>query len=195
MVAIHPEVATADAPDGRASRRRGEELLEITPPGAGHRVAAVEHHLDRHARHLFALGEVEQRNQVRVDRVHAARADQPHEMERAAGARHLPALLHEHRINEESAVGDRLRDSHQILLHHSAGAEVEVPHLAVADLAARQADGFAGGLEEGARRVRPESVPGRHRRHRDRVPLALGAISPSVEDEEDDRRGTGRRCH
>ena len=40
--------------------------------------------LDRDARHPLALREVEQREQMRVDRVHAAGADQTHEMQRAA---------------------------------------------------------------------------------------------------------------
>ena len=79
-----------------------------------------------------------------------------------------------------------LVDADEVLLHHAARAEIEVSDLAVADLAARQADRLARRLEQRARCARPERVPRRHGRHRDRIALALGAIAPAVEDEEDD---------
>ena len=48
----------------------------------------------------------------------------------------------------ESAVGDRVADAQQFLLHHAAGADVHVPDLGIAHLPVRQADIAAGGVQE-----------------------------------------------
>ena len=183
MIAVHAVVPAAHAGDLRAALRESHQLLEVPESGARHGVAAVEHRLDRHVRHALPLGQLEQREQVRVDRMHAPRADQPDEVQRATIRDDTPACVHEHGVREEAAVLDRIVDPNEILLDDTTRAEVQVSDLAVAHLSAGQADRFLRRCEQRARRARPEAIPGRHVRHRDRVALALGAITPTVEDE------------
>jgi hypothetical protein len=193
VVAIHPVVSATDAADDRTSLRRGQQLLEVAEPRAGHGVSPVEHDLDGDARHVLPLRELEQRQQMRVDGMHAARANEADEMQRAPGCLHTATGVDEDRVLEEASVLDGVVDADEILLHHTTRAEVEVTDLAVAHLSARQPDRFLRRRKQGTRRARPQPVPGGNVRHRDRVALALGAVTPPVEDEKDDRRGT-RRC-
>ena len=137
MIAVHPVVAATHAADRRAALRRRHQLLEVAESGARHRVAAVEHDLDRDTRHLLTLREVEQREQMGVDRVHATLADQTDEMQGAPAGLHPAAHVDEDRVLEEAAVLDRVVDAHEILLHHAAGTEVEMTDLAVSHLSAR----------------------------------------------------------
>ena len=48
----------------------------------------------------------------------------------------------------DAAVRHGVADPHQFLLHHAAGADIQVPDLGVAHLALRQPDVAAGGVQE-----------------------------------------------
>src|SRR5438045_3117810 len=61
MVAVHPEVPAAHTPDRRAALREPHQLFEIAESRPRHRVAAVEHHLNRHSRYALAFGQLQQR--------------------------------------------------------------------------------------------------------------------------------------
>jgi hypothetical protein len=113
-------------------------------------------------------------------------ADQSDQVQRPPGALRGPTGLDERLVVEERPVLDRLRDSHQVLHHDAAGAQVEVPDLAVAHLPFGQSHGKPGGLEQRAGGSRDERVPRRHRRHRDRIPLALAPIAPTIQNDQYD---------
>jgi hypothetical protein len=90
--------------------------------------------VDRHPRDPTLLGEVDEREEVPVEPVHAARADQPEQVQRPAVSLDLLARGDERRVLEERAVGDRLRDADHVLEHASAGTQVQVADLAVPHL-------------------------------------------------------------
>ena len=192
MVAIHAEVAATDTRESRAALRLRDQLLQITESGAWHGVASVEHRVNGDAGHLFARGEIEQREQMRVDRVHAARPDQADEVQRARVRLGLVARAEERLIAEEAAISDRLGDAHEILLDDAPGAEVQMTDLTVPDLATWQAHCLSRRFQQRLRCSRPESVPRWHVCHRDRIAFFFGAITPAIEDEEN-YRGAWRR--
>src|SRR5205807_39586 len=88
---------------------------------------------------------------------------------------------------EEVARLDVLRDAHDILRDHATCAEVQVTHLAVADLAVGKPHGESGRVEECARRPAPEAMPGGRITQLDGVALAAGTKAPAVEHDQDDR--------
>ena len=92
----------------------------------------------------------------------------------------------EHGELVELAPLDALGDAHEVLRDHATGAQVEVPDFAVAHLSDREPDGEFAGIEEGARVVVPQPVPGGRVRHRDGIALPLGPVSPAVEHHEHD---------
>src|ERR1051325_7167226 len=85
--------------------------------------------------------------------------DQPDEVQRAAALSCSCTQLDERRQAEELAGLDGLRDAHDVLRDHAAGAEVQVTHLAVADLSVGKSHGESGRVEERARRLGPEAMP------------------------------------
>jgi hypothetical protein len=119
--------------------------------------------------------------------VHARRpGQQPHQVQGAARLAEPPPEFLQHRQLVELAPLDALRDAHEVLGDHAAGAEVEVPHLAVAHLAGGESHGEAARVEQRARVTAPQFGPGGRLRERDGVALALGPVAPPVEHHEHD---------
>src|SRR5256885_12778049 len=98
----------------------------------------------------------------------------------------LPSFerAHQRRVLEEGAVFDRLVDAQQVLEQDAAGADRQVPDLAVPHLAGRQPDRFAGRVERRVRERLPEAVEVRRIGELDCVAWARGRAAPAVEDDE-----------
>src|SRR5215469_7867364 len=71
-------------------------------------------------------------------------------------------------------------------------ADVEVPDFAVAHLAFRQANKRAAGLNQGVGIFAQQAVVSRLAGEGDGVSFGFGAITPAVEDDEDEWFGTGQ---
>ncbi len=108
-------------------------------------------------------------------------------MHRAAARLHGAEEPHELLVGEETPVGDRGVDAHEIGGDRAAGAEVHVADLAVAHLSRGESYSEPRRLEQRARMARRERVPVRRSRERDGVPFALFAMAPAVEHDEDHR--------
>src|SRR5687767_1492841 len=108
-------------------------------------------------------------------------------MERSAVAFDGLAGFHERGIFEEPSALDRLVDANEILHHNAPRAEVQVTDLAVPHLSLGKSDAKARGVQERARRARPEAIPRRRIGERNGVSFALFPVAPSVEHYEHDR--------
>ena len=162
-------------------------MRTTSAPSVGRGVATVEEAVDGDVRHLEPHAQLDAGEQVAVERVHATGAEQPDQVQRAAGLPEPGAELLQHRQLVELAPLDALRDAHEILRHHAPGAEVEVAHLAVAHLADGEPDGESARVEQRAGVAVPEPLPGGRVRERDGIALALGPVAPPVEHHEHDR--------
>jgi hypothetical protein len=87
------------------------------------------------------LREIEQREQVTIDRVNAAVANEAHEVQRPACLSDVRGSLRERRNPEERPVADCEVDANDVLHHDPAGAKVEVPDFAVSHLPLGQSNG------------------------------------------------------
>jgi len=82
---------------------------------------------------------------------------------------------------------DGVGDARQVLHHHAARADVEMPHLGIAHLPARQADVETRGVQEGMRRRCPEPVEGRRARLKHGVVGGVFPPSPAVQNRQHHR--------
>ena len=90
-------------------------------------------------------------------------------------------------IFKKTFVPDRHRDLRIVLIEHLAGAERQVPHLAVADLAPREPDGDARGLQarHGEIFLEPQEIF--RLRNVDGIRFALRPDPPPVKHDKNDR--------
>ena len=96
-------------------------------------------------------GMFDKRIQVLVAGMHAAIGEQAHEMQ--CGTRRLCRRnsIVDHGIIADGAGAASHVDTRELLMHHAAGADVEMPHLGVAHLTLRKAHGLSRGFELGVR--------------------------------------------
>ena len=125
---------------------------------------------------------------MRVDRVHAAGADQTHEMQRATVLPSRGGSVDEHGFVKKLPSAIDCVDADEVLLHHPAGAEVQMPHLAVAHLPARQPNRLPRRRRAACAARAPRACPRSERSPCDRIAFSLRAVAPAIEDEEDDGR-------
>src|SRR5436305_10927203 len=104
--------------------------------------------MDRDARHLLTRAKVDQREEMLVDRVNTAAPNETDEVNGPAVALRDVAGLDEGGIREERLVPNRFSDAHQVLHHDAAGAEVQMPDLAVSHLTFGEANREARRLEQ-----------------------------------------------
>ena len=151
--------------------------------------------MDRHGQ-VVSPPEFNGREQMLVQRMDPAGPDQPDEVQRAAALSCSFTQLDERRQAEELARLDGLRDAHDVLRDHAAGTEVQVTHLAVADLSLGESNGELRCVKERAGRLSPEAMPNGGVTELDGVALAAGTKTPAVEHDQDDRGARPTRlCH
>ena len=189
-VAVHPEVAPGERRDVHPGAGEAPHVEQERADDLGaqrrRRVAAVEEAMDGDGGHPGPDAELDTGQQVPVERVDAARAEQPHQVQGAAALPEAGAELDEGGELVELAALNALRDSHEVLRHHPSGAQVQVPDLAVAHLSFRQSHREAASVQQRSGVGVPEPVPDRGRGQLNRVTLALGAVAPAVQDDQDD---------
>ncbi len=96
-------------------------------------------------------------------------------------------------MREELAVLDHQVDAGDVHVHDAPGADVEMANLAVAHLPFGQADERSAGMNQRVGILAQQPVIGRLARERDGIGLGFGAISPAVEDDENEWFGTGHK--
>ena len=127
----------------------GLELFQILRCRSGGHITAVQKSVHIHLGNALFLGHLQQIVQVGYMAVYATGRHKTHQVQGL-----VLGILHsanQHFILIGLAVGKRLGNAGQILVHHAAGAHIGVAHLAVAHLAVRQAHIHTGGTDIGIR--------------------------------------------
>ena len=158
LVAVHREIAADDGGDAHAVRQRLAQRGEVVGGGLRRRVAAVGegvHHASARRRRAGCAPAPR-----RGPGANARRRATPAPSDGRCPWTRCSLAMNptQRRRLGEAAVGDRVADAHQLLLHHAAGADVHVADLGVAHLAVGQADVAAGGVQEGVRAGLPQLV-------------------------------------
>jgi hypothetical protein len=200
VIAVHAEVASAQRREYSAPRILRNLLLQFgeeTAARVRRRVTSVQHAMDGHRADALAIREIEQREQMRIERVHAAVAEQSDEMQRDSARRSVATGGDERSVAEEGAGFDRGTDAHQVLLHHATGTKVHVADLAVPHLTLRQADTPPTRFQQRAGHRTHQVIPVWRLGEGDCVRGGVLAVPPTIENHEADRpngvRGHGWR--
>src|SRR5262249_61208134 len=129
--------------------------------------------MNGNAGYLTPCADLDEREQVLIDGVHSAFADEPHEVH---GGLSLPGELtglDERVILEKRAGLDRFADADEVLHHDAAGAQIQMADLAVAHLAFGKAHGATGRMQQCCWVASNEGVPGWRIRESDGVSFTL----------------------
>jgi hypothetical protein len=137
--------------------------------------------------HTGIVAEPDRGEEMRVERVHAAVADEPDEVQGPPGLLERPAEIDKRRQLEELSRFDGLRNPHHVLGDDATSPEVQVSDFAVADLPLRKPDRQPRSVQQGSRSACPEAVPGGRVAQLDGVAFTARAEPPAVKDDEPDR--------
>src|SRR5882762_11825087 len=99
-------------------------------------------------------------------------------------------MLHrveQHGMRKEVAGRDQLVDARDVHMHHTSGADVQVPDFAIAHLTFGKADKRTASLNQRVGKVPQKAIIGGLPRKSDGIGLSLGAVTPAVENDEDER--------
>ena len=132
-------------------------------------------------------GHFQQRVQVSLIRVHAAVGDQAEQMQLPAATLRVLHGVKQHGILEELAVQDHELNARRVHVHDAPGADVQVPHFAIAHLPFGQADVWTAGLDQGIGIFAQQALVGRLVRQRDGIEIRFRAVTPAVEDDQNQR--------
>ncbi len=147
-----------------------------------------------HAFDFVLLRHFQQGVKMGLIRMHATIGNQSEQMKLAATRARVLHGIEQHRMLEEFAILDHELDARRIHMHDSSRADVQVPDFAVAHLAVRQADVRATGLNQRVGILAQQAVVSGLAGKRDCVGFGFGAISPAVEDDEDERFESSHKC-
>ena len=149
------------------------------------RVAPVHEAVDENALDVLLARHVQQREKMLDVRVHAAVAQQTHQMQLArAAALHR---VEQQRLLEKFAGRDHQVDARDVHVHDAARADIQVADFAVAHLPFGQADGRPGSVDQRVGKFCEQPVVIRFAREGDGVALGFGAIAPAIEHGQNDR--------
>ena len=185
LVAVHREVAADHAADpaGADLLHPALDVGQVLGAARGRGVAAVGEGVHDEVVDPPLRGQLDQRLQVAVARVHATVGDEPD----VVHARRVAQRRLQHLVLGQRAVLHRGVDAGQVLGDDRAGPQVEVTDLGVAHLPLGEPDARAHRGQRGVRVLGPQAVEHRRVGQRDRVPRAVGREPPAVEDHQRDR--------
>ena len=102
----------------------------------------------------------------------------------------LPRLVHRLKnggMREKFSTRNQRIDARNVHPHHAPGADVQMPHFAVAHLSIRQSDKMIRRMQQRVRILPQQLVIHRLARQRDGVIVCLRAISPPIQNRQYNR--------
>ena len=96
-------------------------------------------------------------------------------------------------MRKQFAVLDHQIDARDVHVHDAAGADVEMPDLAVAHLPLGQSDKRPAGMNQRVGILPQQAVIGGLARERNGVGFGFGAVSPAVKNDQNERFRTGHK--
>jgi hypothetical protein len=154
-------------------------------------VAPVEERVHGDARYAGRRGEVDHREDVGFMAVHATGREQAEHVQAGVRIAGRATGAEQGRIACEAAIGNRRVNAGQVLVDHATRTDVHVAHLGIAHLALGQADLEAVGIDEAVRTLGEQAPPVRAAGHGDGIVRRLLAMAPAIEDQQQDRFGSG----
>src|SRR4051812_48493329 len=120
-------------------------------------------------------------------RVDTAIGNEPEQMQAPLASARLLHGLDQHRVGEKFAVLDHQVDAGDVHVHNSAGADVEMPNLAVSHLSFGQSDKWSAGMNQRVGIFTQQAIIGGLAGEGDGIGFGFGAVSPAIENDENER--------
>ena len=192
LVAVHGPVPAAHrGQTGSGLFTDGLEFLEVAGAQLGRCVPAIRERMHHHIGHVGIGGDAEQGMQVILLTVNTAAAHQAHEVQSPAFFLGRRQRFLQDRLGGDGPVRHGAVDPEQVLVDDAPGADVEVPHFAVAHLAFGQAHGLTVGGQGGVGMLVHQPIETGRGGHMHGV-VGIGlSDAPAVEDDEGGLVGHG----
>ena len=162
-----------------------QEPHEVIFGAFGRRVAAVEESVNSD-RDVLAGQNSRQRDHMVLMGMHAGRRNESDQMAHALALAQLFDEFDQRRQRSDLAFFDRPVDAWQSLGNDAPGADIHVADFGIAELTARQTHIGRGGLEQAVRAARRQPVPDRFFGLSDGIMIGFDAVTPAVEDAENE---------
>ena len=169
-------------------------MFEITSAVGGQRVAAIHEGMHEDAVHAVLLRHLQQRVEMSLLRMHAAVGDQPEQMQPALAHARMLHRSEQHGMREEFAVLDHQVNAGYVHVNDAARTDIKMSNFAVAHLPLGQPDERSAGVNQSIGIFAQQAVVGGLARQSNGVRLGLGAVSPAVEDDQDQGFRTRHKC-
>src|SRR5579864_308144 len=124
---------------------------------------------------------------MRLLRMHSSVRNQPKQVKPALSGARMFHRLEQHRMREEFAILDHQIDARDVHVHNASRADVKMPDLAISHLPFGQSDESAAGMKQGVGVLAKQAVVRRFTRQRDGIGFGFGAISPAIENDQNER--------
>ncbi len=168
---------------GRLPLHRCEEALHVAPAAAWVGVPPIGEGVHEDLRQAAPGRHAAEGLQVGAHGMDAPIGNQADQVEPPA-TRAEEGFLQDRRTLQ-AAVRNGLVDAHQVLVHHAAGPDVEVPYLAVAHLPRRQPDMLSVGKQGGVRGFSHQAVDERGMGGGNGIAGIARTQPPAIHDDED----------
>ena len=151
VIAVHGPIAALDGGDLAHADFLdfGFQFLHVLDAAGGGHVASIHEAMDIHVLHAALLAHFQQSIQVGIVAMHAAVAQQTHQVNGLAGLLGGIQGMDQGRFLKKLAVLNILGDTGQFLIHDTASAHIQVAHFTIAHLAVRQTHVHAAGAQLG----------------------------------------------
>ena len=162
------------------------QLFEIAGAVGGERVTAVHECVDENTIYTVLFRHLQQRVEMSLLRMDATVGEQAEKVQSAFAYTCMLHRREQHRMREEFSVLDHLIDAGDVHVNDATGADVEMSDFAVAHLAFGQADKRAAGVNQRVGIFAQQAVINRLARKGDGIGFGFGAVTPAVEDDENE---------
>ena len=186
IVAVHG-VVTADQRGDATLAQLGKQGIEAFDGGlcaARGDVTAIQEGVQVDGFGTTLGGQLNHGRDVIFVAVDATFGQQPHDVHGLALAAGGIDGLAQRGILEEVTVTDLFGDAGQLLINHATGTDVDVANFGVTHLTIRQTDIHTGGGDQGVGIVGTQGVEVRSLGGSDGVELFLGAVAPTIHDDQ-----------
>ncbi len=189
LISIHRPKTAANQPRLTIAGlgKMSQQLLQITQTAGGRHIAPIQKAMHVSFRHSLLLSQLQQSQQMLKMAMHAAVGKQAQQVQAASFGLSRLTGSQQLRILSKIPVGYGLINGRQILVNHSACANIQMPHFGIAHQPRRQAHRQTTSRQLSMRAALPERVKIRQLSQRKRIARQASFQAPAIQNAKHNR--------